>query len=69
MIANRLIIGRLTVGIVIFPVVKIINSSVLAIAHIVNKIALPFFYVNKFPTIQPNVCKQLWGSHGHGQTQ
>ncbi|TLU68725.1 hypothetical protein FFB58_06995 [Enterobacter sp. MF024] len=41
----------------------------LSITHIVNKIAAPFFYGNKFPTIRENVCQQQWGSHGHGQTQ
>jgi hypothetical protein len=46
-----------------------LNSSSLAIAHIDIKIAALFFYGNKFPTIQPNVCQQQWGSHGHGQTQ
>jgi hypothetical protein len=40
-----------------------------SIAHIDIKIAALFFYGNKFPTIQPNVCQQQWGSHGHGQTQ
>jgi len=40
--------------------------SLVAIAHIGIKIAVLFFYGNKFPTIQPNVCQQQWGSHGHG---
>lgn len=40
-----------------------------AIAQIVNKIVILFFYVCKFPTILPIVCQQLWGSHGHDQTQ
>lgn len=35
----------------------------------VNKIVILFFYVCKFPTILPIVCQQLWGSHGHDQTQ
>lgn len=43
--------------------------SMLPIAQIVNKIVILFFYVCKFPTILPIVCQQLWGSHGHDQTQ
>ena len=65
---NRLIIISLAVEIVIFFDVKIANQSAHSITHIVNKIAVLFFYVYKFPTIQNNVCQQLWGSHGHGQT-
>ncbi len=34
-----------------------------------NKIVILFFYVCKFPTIPAIVCQQLWGSHGHDQTQ
>ncbi|EDV1568432.1 hypothetical protein AE558_002301, partial [Salmonella enterica subsp. enterica serovar Braenderup] len=45
------------------------RSSVHAITHIVNKIVMLFFYVCKFPTILLIVCQQLWGSHGHDQTQ
>jgi hypothetical protein len=45
------------------------DSSSTAITQIDIKIAALFFYGNKFPTIQPNVCQQQWGSHGHGQTQ
>ncbi|AZL62466.1 TPA: hypothetical protein I4G56_21255 [Enterobacter asburiae] len=45
------------------------HSSSVAITQIDIKIAALFFYDNKFPTIQPNVCQQQWGSHGHGQTQ
>jgi hypothetical protein len=45
------------------------HSSSVAITQIDIKIAALFFYGNKFPTIQPNVCQQQWGSHGHGQTQ
>ncbi|RAZ65726.1 hypothetical protein DP202_15700 [Enterobacter cloacae] len=45
------------------------HSSSVAITRIDIKIAVLFFYGNKFPTIQPNVCQQQWGSHGHGQTQ
>ncbi|TCB93585.1 hypothetical protein E0L20_03995 [Enterobacter wuhouensis] len=43
-----------------------IDLSTAPIAHIDIKIAVLFFYGNKFPTIQPNVCQQQWGSHGHG---
>ncbi|MCU6670893.1 hypothetical protein M8013_19370 [Enterobacteriaceae bacterium H4N4] len=48
-----------------------LNSDSLpsSITTIVNKIAVLFFYGNKFPTIRENICKQQWGSHGHGQTQ
>ncbi|RAU32768.1 hypothetical protein DBY73_017280 [Enterobacter sp. RIT418] len=45
------------------------GSSTQAITHIDIKIAVLFFYDNKFPTILPTVCQQQWGSHGHGQTQ
>ncbi|RSK69701.1 hypothetical protein EJE24_07915 [Enterobacter huaxiensis] len=43
-----------------------LNLSSVPIAHIDIKISALFFYGNKFPTIQPNVCQQQWGSHGHG---
>ncbi|ROU14083.1 hypothetical protein EB837_11725 [Kluyvera ascorbata] len=66
---NHLIIMSLAVEIVIFIDVKIDSQSTHPITHIVNKIAMPFFYAYKFPTIANNVCQQLWGSHGHGQTQ
>jgi len=32
------------------------RSSPSSIAAIVNKIAAPFFYDNKFPTIRENIC-------------
>ncbi|OOC83538.1 hypothetical protein CIW68_17170 [Enterobacter cloacae] len=51
------------------PDVIALNLSSLPIVQIEINIAVLFFYGNKFPTIQPTVCQQQWGSHGHGQTQ
>ncbi len=47
-----------TVEIVIFLAGKITNSLAASIAHIVNKIAVLFFYDNKFPTI-PAQCMPI----------
>ncbi|HAS1960209.1 TPA: hypothetical protein I4D82_10890 [Enterobacter cloacae] len=51
------------------PDVIALNLSSSPIVQIEINIAVLFFYGNKFPTIQPTVCQQQWGSHGHGQTQ